>query len=63
MCVCVCVCVCARAYLDVAHLHSLPTLCSGHPTNLTVVACGPWHDNSVVPGPSRLALLCTAHAL
>ncbi len=30
MCVCVCVCVCARAYLDVAHLHSLPTLFEIH---------------------------------
>jgi hypothetical protein len=36
---------------------------SAQPTHLNIVACGPWHDISVVPGPSRLVLLCTAHAL
>jgi hypothetical protein len=35
--------------------------CCAQPTHLNKVACGPWHDISVVPGPSRLVLSCRAH--
>jgi hypothetical protein len=38
-------------------------LCSAQPTHLNIVACDPRHAHSVVPGPLRLALLCTAHTL